>query len=207
LRDSRAHARFLIAVALVFVTAPTATSKQDQPVKPSITSSEAERVIANRARQVITALKARDIAQFATFVHPRRGVRFSPYASVLPKEDRLIKRSQLASTWASSRRYVWGSYDASGDPIRVTFKNYYRQFIFKRDYSRVKDINYNQVTSHGTTPNNIREIYPNSIAVEYFISGVDPRYDGMDWSSLWLVFEKAGNQWYVVGIVHDQWTS
>jgi (p)ppGpp synthase/HD superfamily hydrolase len=28
----------------------------------------------------------------------------------------------------------------------------------------------------------------------------------MDWRSLRLVFEKKDDIWYIVGIIHDQWT-
>jgi (p)ppGpp synthase/HD superfamily hydrolase len=28
----------------------------------------------------------------------------------------------------------------------------------------------------------------------------------MDWRSLRLVFEKKNDIWYLVGIIHDQWT-
>jgi hypothetical protein len=28
----------------------------------------------------------------------------------------------------------------------------------------------------------------------------------MDWQSLRLVFEETAGNWYLVGIVHDQWT-
>jgi hypothetical protein len=28
----------------------------------------------------------------------------------------------------------------------------------------------------------------------------------MDWSSLWLVFQRDGATWYLVGIVHGSWT-
>jgi hypothetical protein len=37
-------------------------------------------------------------------------------------------------------------------------------------------------------------------------SGFDPEYEGMDWRSLRLVFEKKNDIWYLVGIIHDQWT-
>lgn len=172
-----------------------------------LSSKEAERVIAGRARQVILALKAGNMAKFSTFVHPQKGVRFSPYASVLPDEDRVLKRNQLSQFWASSRRYLWGSYDGSGDPIRLTFRKYHRRFVFDHDYSRAKDVAYNpENMSHGNTPNTIREHYPESIAVEYHFSGFDEKVSGHDWVSLWLVFEKRGSEWFVVGIVHDQWT-
>lgn len=175
----------------------------------AISPKAAERIIAGRVHQVMLALKARNVARLSTFVHPQKGLRFSPYASVLPDEDRVVKRSQLAQMWASPKRYNWGGggYDGSGDPILLTLKKYYGRFIFDHDFSRAKYVAYNPLSmSHGNTPNTIREHYPKSIAVEYHFSGFDPKFDGMDWTSLWLVFEKRGSEWYLVGIVHDEWT-
>lgn len=201
------------SIGLLLLLLPTqsvavhAAIRQDEP--PRIPPAEAERVIAARARQALAALKAGDMRRFAAFVHPQKGVRFSPYASVLPDEDRVLKRNQLAQIWASSKRYNWGGggYDGSGDPIRLTLRKYHQRFIFDHDFTRAKNIAYNPANmSHGNTPNNISAIYPNSIAVEYHFPGFKAKFDGMDWSSLWLVFEKTGGQWYLVGIVHDEWT-
>ncbi len=198
----------LAAQANAFIGKPSGDSLSTNFIYNSqLSSKEAERVIASRARQVILALKAGNMARFSTFVHPQKGVRFSPYASVLPDEDRVLKRNQLSQMWASNQRYKWGAYDGSGDPIRLTFRKYYRRFIFDHDYSRAKDFGYNPANmSHGNTPNTIREHYPESIAVEYHFSGFDEKVSGMDWVSLWLVFEKRGNEWFAVGIVHDEWT-
>lgn len=180
--------------------------KQDSDPE-RLSSQQAERIIAGRAKSIIQALKAGDIAKVSTFVHPKKGLRFSPYASVLPDEDRLVKRNQLVQMWAGQKRYKWGGYDGSGDPIWLTFKKYYQRFIFDHDFSRAKVIAYNPgAMSHGNTPNTIREYYPKSIAVEYYFPGFDTKFSGMDWRSLWLVFEKKGSGWYLVGIVHDEWT-
>jgi len=169
--------------------------------------AEAERIIAARARQVVLALKAGDMSKVATFIHPQKGARFSPYASVLPDEDRVIKKEQLVQMWTSSKRYKWGAYDGSGDTILLTFRKYHRRFIFDHDFSRAKNVRYNgEIMGHGTTLNNIRSSYPQAIAVEYHFPGFDPKVSGMDWTSLWLVFEKKNGQWYLVGIVHDEWT-
>jgi hypothetical protein len=182
------------------------TRRQLDDPKP-LSPEESQRIIAGRARQIILLLKAGNIAKLSTFVHPQKGVRFSPYASVLPEEDRLVTRKQLVQMWASTKRYKWGGYDGSGDPIWLSFKKYHRRFIFDHDFSRAKSVTYNPETmSHGNTPNNIRAIYPQAIAVEYYLPGFDSKLSGMDWSSLWLVFEKQGSDWYLVGIVHDEWT-
>jgi hypothetical protein len=181
------------------------STQESEPER--IASKESERIIAGRAKSVLQALKAGNIAKFSTFVHRQKGVRFSPYAQVLPDEDRVIKQNQLARMWNGKTRYKWGAYDGSGDPIRLTFRKYHRRFIFDHDFSRAERVVYNpEHMSRGNTPNNIPEIYPQSIAVEYHFSGFEERYSGHDWVSLWLVFEKKGSTWFVVGIVHDEWT-
>jgi len=186
--------------------APRISSLQDSDPE-RLSSEEAKRVIAGRAKSVIQALKAGNIAKFSTFVHPQKGVRFSPYASVLLDQDRVIRKNQLAQMWASAQRYKWGEYDGSGDPIRLSFGKYHRRFIFDHDFSHAESVNYNPASmGHGNTPNTIQAVYPKSIAVGYHFSGFDPKVSGMDWSSLWLVFEKKGSSWFLVGIVHDEWT-
>ena len=186
--------------------APRASSPQDSDPE-RLSSQEAKRVIAGRAKSVIQALKEGNIAKFSTFVHPQKGVRFSPYASVLLDQDRVIGKNGLAQMWASAKLYRWGEYDGSGDPIRLSFRKYHRRFIFDHDFSRAESVNYNPASmGHGNTPNTIQAVYPKSIAVGYHFSGFDPKVSGMDWSSLWLVFEKQGSEWYLVGIVHDEWT-
>jgi hypothetical protein len=69
-----------------------------------------------------------------------------------------------------------------------------------------EQIGYNTVLGHGNSLNNSFEIYKDSIIVEYYFSGLDPQYEGMDWRSLRLVFEEKDDIWYIVGIIHDQWT-
>lgn len=184
---------------------PVSLKQESDPER--LSPEQAQRVIAGRAKSLMQALKAGNIAKFSTFVHPQKGVRFSPYASVLVDQDRVLKKNQLLQTWASTRRYRWGEYDGSGDPIRLTFKKYHRRFIFDHDFTHAESVTYNPASmSQGNTPNTIQAVYPKAIAVGYHFSGFDPKFSGMDWSSLWLVFEKKGSTWYLVGIVHDEWT-
>lgn len=50
------------------------------------------------------------------------------------------------------------------------------------------------------------EVYENPIIVEYYFSGFDPEYEGIDWRSLRLVFEQYEGSWKLVGIINNQWT-
>src|SRR4051794_32315767 len=50
------------------------------------------RDILSRATAAISAIKAKDAHAWAAIVHPGRGVRFSPYAFVDLKADRVLRR-------------------------------------------------------------------------------------------------------------------
>ena len=43
--------------------------------------------------------------------------------------------------------------------------------------------------------------------IDYHFSGFDQKLNGMDWVSLRLVFEKQNGQYFIVAIIHDQWTT
>jgi hypothetical protein len=49
-----------------------------------LSSEQTEQAVADRARDIVLALRDRDMQQFACYVHPLKGVRFSPYGYVEP---------------------------------------------------------------------------------------------------------------------------
>ena len=65
---------------------------------------------------------------------------------------------------------------------------------------------FQQGIGQGNSINNIAQIYPSAVTVEYHFEGFEEEYAGLDWRSLRLVFEASGGTWYLVGIVHDEWT-
>jgi hypothetical protein len=167
-------------------------------------SAQAEIVIAPRANGVIAALKNRQMNRLAQFVHPQNGLRFSPYVFV-SRSHLAFSREKVRRLGNSDTRYLWGEYDGTGNPIRLTWREYFQNFIYSRDFAASKEIRYNVVRNRGNTVNNLHAFYPGSIVVEYYTPG-SKTYDGMDWQSLWLVFQPRGTTWYLVGIAHDQWT-
>jgi len=167
-------------------------------------SPQAEKIIAARSRGVITALRDRHMNRLAGFVHPTRGVRFSPYAHATARH-RKFSRAQIRQLGRSTPHYNWGHYDGSGALIRLTWREYFGKFGYSRDFAAAPEVNYNIFSRTGNTVNNLREFYRGSIVVEYFTP--DPKLrDGHDWQSLWLVFQPRGHTWYLTGIAHDQWT-
>jgi hypothetical protein len=155
------------------------------------------------------ALKSRNLARLSALVHPRKGLRFSPYHSVNLDRggDLVFNGRQVRSLLSSKKRYHWGDDDGSGDPIKLTYSAYHRRFVYDHDYLRARDVTYNSANlTSGNLINNIRDSYPAAIIVEYHFAGFEEKYGGMDWNSVWLVFEKHGSVWYLVGIAHGEWT-
>lgn len=138
--------------------------------------------------------------------HPEKGVRFSPYSYVGP-EDLLFKPAEVARLWHDPNMYTWGGFDGSGEPITMRFSDYYRLFAYDVDFAFPDQIGFNQQIGGGNMINNLGEFYPGASFVEYHFPGFDRKYEGMDWRSLRLVFERSGRTWALVGIIHDAWTT
>ena len=159
-----------------------------------------------RANEVLLLLHNKDLDKLAAYIHPDKGVRFSPYAYIEPQKDLIFTAEQIKNAFSDQKEYTWGNYDGTGEPIKLTFKDYFHKFIYDAEFINAKEISYNHPLGKGNTINNAAEIYPNANIVEYHFPGIDPKYEGMDWRSLRLVFEEKDSNWYLVGIVHDQWT-
>lgn len=159
------------------------------------------------SRRVISALKQRNIKTLANYVHPSKGVRFSPYGYIhTDGEDLVFKKSEAAKLSNSRKIYDRGAYDAGENEIKMNFADYYKKFIYDKDFARAPQIAYNKIIKQGNTIVNIAEAYRDARFVEYHFAGTK-KYGGMDWKSLRLIFEKSGAKWYLVGISHDQWTT
>jgi hypothetical protein len=168
--------------------------------------------LAARTAQAILALRDHDMQELASLVHPVKGVTFSPYTMVRPLQgapgqaDLVFSPAQLRELWNDPTVYQWGAYDGTGEPIEMTFARYYLRFVYDVDFAQPDVIGFGETIGRGNTINNIAEVFPNSTTVEYHFEGFDPQYAGMDWRSLRLVWEESEGTWYLVGIVHDEWT-
>lgn len=155
--------------------------------------------------EVIGALQANDLAKVATYVHPVQGLRFSPYSYINP-EDLVFTAEVLPGLLDDPQIHNWGIYDGSGLPIDLAFSDYYAQFVYSADFANADQVAYNQFIGTGNMINNLTDFYPGAEFVEYHFKGFDKQYKGLDWQSLLLVFSYEGGTYYLVGIVHAQWT-
>lgn len=161
------------------------------------------------SQEVLKTLKRKDMEQLSAYVNPQKGVRFSPYLHVELDTDRKYTKEEIKTALNDTTVKYWGIYDGSGEPISLTFAQYFDKFIYSGNFLASTEISISatELRSWGTIIDNDFEVYPDATIVQYHLPGIIPEYGGMDWQSLRLVFEKEGKIWYLVGIVHDQWTT
>ncbi|MBD0382417.1 hypothetical protein [Paenibacillus sedimenti] len=188
-------------------TAVPSPSAKPGPVSVA-SEAAAKKAIESRTQETVQALKKRDMKKLAELVHPEKGVQFSAYSHIDEKKDVRIKGSELAPLWKEADKRIWGIYDGSGEPIELTFQAYFGKFVYNQDYSAAPQIGYNKTIGKGNTVNNVFDVYPKEkyVTVEYHFPGFDAKHEGMDWSSLRLVYGQHNQQWYLVAVIHDQHT-
>jgi hypothetical protein len=168
--------------------------------------TEAKRIIEVRSQAAVTALQKKDWAALSGYVHPDKGLHISPSCYVDTKKDQVFPKDQTAKFDKDGTVRTWGSYDGSGEPIKLTASQFYDQILYNHDYAKPEKTGYNESWGKSNTVNNIRDTYPDAIVVEYYFGGFDAKLKGIDWASLSLVFEEKAGEWYLTGMVRNQWT-
>lgn len=166
----------------------------------------AKEIIEKTANQLIHAINIKDAEAISEFIHPDKGVRFTPYTNVSLEHDVVFNKQDMKSFFEDEKLYQWGYYDGIGSEINLVPSEYYKKFIYSEDFINSEKIGYNQVLSSGNMIENQFEVYENAIVVEYYFSGFNPSYAGMDWRSLRLVFQEYEGSWKLVGVINNQWT-
>ncbi len=88
----------------------------------------------------------------------------------------------------------------------MTVEDYFKQFVYNADFLNAEKTVVNEFIGGGNSINNLKEAYKNCDFTESYFSGFDQQFEGMDWTSLRLVFERFDGYYFLVGVVHDQWT-
>ena len=156
--------------------------------------------------QILQILQDEDMAAFQAYVHPVAGVRFSPYYYV-QANHLVFNASAIPNLLSDPSIYNWGEEDGTGDPINRTAQDYFDRYVNRKDYSNPDDIQYNTIMQRASLINNIPTFYPNATFVEYHVEGTSPQYGGLDWGSIYVIYENYQGNWYVVGIANAEWTT
>ena len=156
--------------------------------------------------KVLQLLAGNKLHSLADLVHEELGICFSPYAYADSARMRCMtaKRMRyLAGIPDSIRR--WGEQDGTGEPLRLSWNQYRRRFVWDKDYASLGKRRNAPTNARGNSPLNVYQQFPGAAVVEWHVAGSE-RYAYMDWSSLLLVYLFRDGRWWLRAVVHDQWT-
>ena len=74
--------------------------------------------------------------------------------------------------------------------------------MYNTNFLNANQTVFNKMIGSGNSLNNLEQVYPN----DFFTESYHPGKSEMDWSCLRFIFKKDGDTFYLIGIVHDQWT-
>ena len=159
-------------------------------------------------RTIMSVLKNKRYDSLSFFIHPAECLRFSPYGYVDTLNDVVLTGLKLIAEMGKKKQDIirWGEYDGTGDPIKMTLNEYMQRFVYDVDFLNPEKMSINEFLGAGNSQNNILAMYPGCDFTDSHFSGFEEKYDGMDWRSLRLVFKKIDNKYFLIGIVHDEWT-
>ncbi len=123
-----------------------------------------------------------------------------------PDSDLSFTADQIKGLAQDQTVYTWGFEDGRGDPIKMTISQYFQRYVYDRDYTQAVEIGIDRIMTGGNALENLTEAYPGCRFVDFSFPSADPVNDGLDWSSLKLVFQPGNERWYLVGVVHGEWT-
>ena len=153
---------------------------------------------------VIKLIKKRDISALSKYAHPKKGIMFSPYSDLKNNDNQIIEKKELVKIYERNEELVWGEYDGTGARILLTFDNYFDRFIYDEDFIEYEP-NYDSIMGTGNTIENMNSVFPYARSVEYYTPGTE-EYAYMDWKSLRLLYEIYRGKYYLVAVVHNEWT-
>ena len=167
-----------------------------------------ETALRGLADEVLFVLADKDLQALAGYVHPERGLTFSPYSTVEEDHITLSCAELVPPTGEIPTQPVltWGLYDGSGEPIELTFDAYWDRFVWCGDFTQADEIGLDRICRNGNAIENVTQAYPDCQFVDYTLDSYLGYGDGIDWASLKLVFQHIDDRWYLVAIVHGEWT-
>lgn len=161
--------------------------------------------IVSISMNIAQIIKDRDYTALAAYIHPERGVLFTPYSTVDFSSNKCFFPDEVKQFDENKTSYVWGVMDGSGNPIEMTVDSYFDRFVFDYDYTQAQAIGVNYIIRSGNSLENVDSMFHNARFVDLNNPGSKER-DYLDWSTLRLVFEEYNGQLMLTAIIHCEWT-
>lgn len=153
--------------------------------------------VKDKLEHISRAINNFNTEELAEYVHPARGVRFSP-SEMITKSHLIFSKEEVENFKEDQHKYTWGLWEGSGTDISLTPKGYFDKFINNIKFSKCK-LRYNNLSENFGGNHYI--VYPNSVVVEYLYKGTE-KLGYVDRRALRIVFQEYNDgEWYIVGII------
>lgn len=190
---------------LVATEAAAAELPDPDPIPAAISPYPGMSVMA-ASLEVLDAMRTGDFVTLSTYIDPMNPVKFSPFQNLHIPSMFFLTDAQVAILPTLPTPYPWGTHPASGDIITLTPLDYFNQYVYDEDYYLAPIVGMNNIVSSGNMINNIESTFPTADYVEFLYPGFDPSYNGLDWSSITLVFTTDSGMPMLIAIVHGEYT-
>ena len=126
----------LLGVSLALTVSNLSLSAQ-QPdwKKVDIPQELTIRSASETATSIVKSLSMKDWKGISKHIHPWRGVRFSPFASIFTDRGIVVSRGEIVEFANSDEKVIWGEDEAQGNPIKLSMNGYYKKFLYRFDYN------------------------------------------------------------------------
>ena len=108
-------------------------------------------------QHVMELVKDKNMVELSNYVHPTKGLRFTPYVFTNLTFDQVFTPAEVSDLPNDTEEYDWGYY--YGTPtetkIMLDFNDYYDEFIYDEDFLNTNIVGVNAVVSYGDIIDNI----------------------------------------------------
>lgn len=157
-----------------------------------LSPADARALLAAPVEKIVIALRDKRMKDLASFVNPAWGLQFAPYVSVLTSGTVKVPHAELPGLFAQTHKRDWGTEDGSGDPLRLTFAEYYRRFVYDRDYVHPPNLSFNTFLGSSNDVNEVDSVFPQGQTAELLFAASEAE----QFSSMVLVFERDQTRWW-----------
>jgi hypothetical protein len=194
------HPKRLIGVIVLVVLAGVA----GLIMKTKASSNSAPLSLSQTGHEVLVALRDNNYRKLEGLVS-LRGLSLSKEPSInLHEAD--VSKEKVSDIPKDKEKRLFGYTDGKGDPIMLSVADFMKKYIYTHDYLNAKDVAENKTLGRGNSVNNIVKDAAGRVFLAYHFDGFDPKYEGMDWTTLYLIFDMENDMYKLRGIAKDNWT-
>lgn len=184
---------------------PVITDEVPKPDQtPTVADTTKEKELVAAGKEVLNAMALKDFAKLARLTS-RDGLSLNETPN-LDLSTSNLPRLEISKIPTDTETFMWGYTDGQGLEIDMTRKEYFEKYLFTHDYLNAHVIAVNETVGRGNSVNTIITDSTGRNFVAFHFSGFNPTYEGMDWTTIYFVFDLEGGKYKLRGIAKDNWT-